>query len=315
MEDFKLIQYLKKQLDDAEMQKVGSWINASSQNRTYYAKLVKSWEMAGRIPELENPDLNKAWHKLEPSLRERRKIITLSAFLRIAAAAAILIISIFIVYRHTNIFSIQNLVTIASGDSVKTVVLPIIGLNKNSSISWSKGFGRKTREVHMTGEAFFKVSKNKEVPFVIKAAFAEVNVIGTSFNIGIDSAETIIKIALITGKIRFTENEKSGSIYSLIPNQIAVLEKDSTPRIYNSSTINDNAWFTHKLTFRKQTIKEIATVLESYFHIYIAIKNPALDKKRITADFKGQNLEEVLKVLQHTIDFQFSITKDSVIIK
>ena len=70
----------------------------------------------------------------------------------------------------------------------KTIQLPdgsVVMLSASAQLSYTKEFGKdSTREVWLSGgEAFFKVAKNPEKPFLVYCGEVVTKVLGTSFNI------------------------------------------------------------------------------------------------------------------------------------
>ncbi|MBO9572895.1 MAG: FecR domain-containing protein, partial [Chitinophagaceae bacterium] len=58
-----------------------------------------------------------------------------------------------------------------------------VWINAASSISYPTVFTGKTREVNITGEAYFEVAANKTKPFIVKTSTDIIEVIGTDFNV------------------------------------------------------------------------------------------------------------------------------------
>ncbi len=59
----------------------------------------------------------------------------------------------------------------------------VFWLNAASSITYPTAFKGKTREVTITGEAYFEVATDKEKPFIVKSKDQNIEVLGTEFNI------------------------------------------------------------------------------------------------------------------------------------
>lgn len=75
-------------------------------------------------------------------------------------------------------------------------------LNAASSITFPTAFTGATREVSITGEAYFDVVHNAEQPFKVKAANTIIEDIGTSFNVNAYSDEPAVKTTLVEGVIK-----------------------------------------------------------------------------------------------------------------
>jgi len=78
-----------------------------------------------------------------------------------------------------------------------------VWLNAASSIQFPAAFTGTTRNVKITGEAYFEVTKNKEKPFIVDVeGKASVQVLGTIFNINSYADEGVIKSTLVEGSVR-----------------------------------------------------------------------------------------------------------------
>lgn len=76
-----------------------------------------------------------------------------------------------------------------------------VWLNASSSITYPTAFPGKTREVSITGEAYFEVAKNPAKPFTVKTYKDEITVKGTSFNVNSYRDEPDIKTSLLEGLV------------------------------------------------------------------------------------------------------------------
>jgi hypothetical protein len=76
-----------------------------------------------------------------------------------------------------------------------------VWLNASSSITYPTAFPGKTREVSITGEAYFEVAKNPAKPFTVKTYKDEITVKGTSFNVNSYRDEPGIKTSLLEGLV------------------------------------------------------------------------------------------------------------------
>ena len=78
-----------------------------------------------------------------------------------------------------------------------------VWLNAASSLRYPTVFSGEKRVVTVTGEAYFEVAKNAKQPFLVKINDqAEIEVLGTSFNINAYENETNITTTLLEGSVR-----------------------------------------------------------------------------------------------------------------
>ncbi len=112
-----------------------------------------------------------------------------------------------------------------------------VWLNNASSLRYPTSFTGKSREVALSGEAYFEIAKDAAKPFTVKLADLAVDVLGTSFNITAYGDDPVVKTTLLTGKISVAaagavsslsaaSSAPSSSSASSIPSSSAAAGKD-----------------------------------------------------------------------------------------
>lgn len=84
-----------------------------------------------------------------------------------------------------------------------------VHLNSGSSLRYPVRFAGDIREVFLTGEGFFEVTKDEERPFVVKTEEVDVRVLGTSFNVNAYPDEKVVATTLVEGKVRVGYGSKN----------------------------------------------------------------------------------------------------------
>jgi len=79
-------------------------------------------------------------------------------------------------------------------------------LNAQTSLKFPTVFSGKAREVELTGEAYFEVTKNKNAPFVVLSKQTRVTVLGTHFNINSYSDEKNTLTTLLEGSVKVSSD-------------------------------------------------------------------------------------------------------------
>ncbi len=83
----------------------------------------------------------------------------------------------------------EMLVAVANEGMVKEVVLPDgskVWLNNAAVLQYPREFSGNRRNVHLEGEAYFEVTKDRQRPFTVESDAMRVRVLGTSFNFKCD---------------------------------------------------------------------------------------------------------------------------------
>jgi transmembrane sensor len=241
----KLAAYLSNQLDQVEREDVDRWIHASEENEIFFKECSKVWHRSGLKLAYPTDDTDLHWHELKSRLAEedgKGKIVALShrAVLLLKIAASIILLvgisySFLWLSKSKEIAPSQaltesieapaedhqdNVHFFPSEKQVLLVYLPdstMVWLNTNSSLSYTDDFGKQQRQVTLKGEGYFNVRHDKEKPFTVITEYANLRVLGTSFNIREDSSHVVLTVA-----------EGSAKLFSntIVANEVIVKAKE-----------------------------------------------------------------------------------------
>lgn len=274
------------------------------------------------IDELKNVDTNKNWARFERTLKEKAsqektKRIYRSPMFRMAAALLILLaISSAIIY-ITRIPE-QQLQLISAAE--KSVDLELsdgskVSLNTGSQLSFPESMSHRKREVALAGEAYFDIIHHKNRPFIVHVENSEIKVLGTSFNIKSEGNGDIV-VSVISGKVLFTEVNNEHNSITLEAGEMGILNKESkhfTSRDFYSE--NFLYWRTDSLSFKHMPLDSVFRELESHFDVEIVIKDPEINKNKLTTSCKNQKLTEILDEIIILFDLDYTVKGDSIIIQ
>jgi len=192
-----------------------------------------------------------------------------------------------------------------------------VWLNAASSIHYPTAFTGRERTVEITGEAYFEITKNEQVPFKVKfnapgGNAGEVEVLGTHFNINAYADEPAIKTTLLEGAVKISSSQP-GILHpksvTLHPGQQAVLSigSDKSPRDQSQhvgipvalvDTDEVMAWKNGHFQFNGTPFPSIMRQVARWYDVDV-IYDGTIPEKKFTADFSRQTkLSEFLKVLE-----------------
>ena len=186
-----------------------------------------------------------------------------------------------------------------------------VWLNSASSLKFPTTFSGTKREVELSGEAYFEVVKNKQMPFEVLVGSTKVSVLGTHFNINAYNDEPSINTTLLEGSVKFTV----GSIEKLLhPGQQSVFYTSSqTVKVYSVDVQEVIAWKNGFFEFDNTDLATIMRQLSRWYNvdiIYQTTNNKGLFGGGIS---KQLNLSEVLHLLE-TNGVKFKIEDRKVIV-
>ncbi len=211
-----------------------------------------------------------------------------------------------------------------------------VWLNATSSLKYPVQFNGPTREVILSGEAYFEIIKpnsSESQPFVVKATkdngktFAEVRVLGTRFNINSYGDESRIATTLLDGKVKvFTgaesTNESNLNTCTIIlkPGQQALidatdLEPKRKPHIEVINEINTAgvvSWKEGHFHFENASVQQVMRQLSRWYSIEV-IYQGNVSGHLITGDIqRNLTLSQVFEILGDLVHFEISGNKITV---
>jgi ferric-dicitrate binding protein FerR (iron transport regulator) len=186
----------------------------------------------------------------------------------------------------------------------------VITVNKNSSLSYPSKFSGQTREVALTGEAFFKVTPNKEKPFIINVNDVTVRVVGTSFNI--KSKKGKIEVIVETGIVQVTKNKHT--IRLLPKEKVVSLRLDSTLARDTVQDLLYNYYRSKEFICNNTPLQSLVQTLNEAYSSNIIIENDAIKHLPITTVFKDGSLDNILAVISETFKLKTEKTGNKIIL-
>jgi len=194
----------------------------------------------------------------------------------------------------------------------------LVHLNSGTTIRYPVRFvkGNK-REVFIDGEAYFKVTKDVEHPFIVNAADVEVEVLGTEFNISSYQEDANVRTVLVEGSVSIRNSLVQNEGMILKPGYMGSWNKTS-----NISNIKEveidlyTGWIKGELIFRKSSFTNMIKKLERSYNVSIENNNLLLNDKKFNASFSVniENIENVLQSLNKIHPFQYRINDQEIII-
>ena len=185
-------------------------------------------------------------------------------------------------------------------------------LNKNSRLEYPKVFGDSTREVSLTGEAYFDVRHLTGRPFLVHTGKLTTRVLGTTFDIRAYPGDKAIAITVTSGKVQVLNEkvpvglltESQQMRYELASEIVVRQHVDVRPLV---------AWRPSEVRFDDITMEEAAHRIEEWFGVTVSFINPALKDCRVTASFyREDELEEIMTVLCGVNQMSYTIHDSTV---
>ena len=190
----------------------------------------------------------------------------------------------------------------------------MIYLNSESTLSFPVKFQGKERKVYLTGEAYFKVAKNTEHPFVVTAGELEVLVTGTTFGVRAYKDEKDIQTTLESGQVTVRVEGKS---VKLVPNKQVLFNKSTMGLEVRDVDVDvDLAWADGRLVYDNCPLEKILDDLGRWYNIDVFYSRDELRSYQFSLNMKKhEEFTQVLELIGKTGEVQFEIKDNTVIVK
>lgn len=190
----------------------------------------------------------------------------------------------------------------------------VIYLNSESTLNFPVKFQGKERKVYLTGEAYFKVAKNTEHPFVVTAGELNVLVTGTTFGVRAYKDEKDIQTTLESGHVTVRVEGKS---VKLVPNKQALFDKSTMGLEVRDVDVDLYlAWADGRLVYDNCPLEKILTDLERWYNIDVFYSRDELRSYQFSLNMeKHESFSKVLELIGKAEDVQFEIKGNTVIVK
>jgi len=213
-----------------------------------------------------------------------------------------------------------------SGIQVREITLvdgSRVVLQPASEITYKSDFSGATREVRLKGEAFFKVKRNPDKPFIVYSNEVTTRVLGTSFTIRAYENDGEITVAVKTGKVSVFANNKHTSDKNkdnhareiiLTPNQQMVYHRGrevASKKLVEKPEIivPDSKLF--RMQFDNADVSEIFEVLAENYGVKIRYDKDLLSNCKLTTSMSDEGLYERIQIICKAIGASYSIDEDA----
>jgi transmembrane sensor len=187
------------------------------------------------------------------------------------------------------------------------VILPDgskVWLNASSSLRFPTAFTGNQRRVELTGEAYFEIAHNKQMPFIAAINNTEVEVLGTHFNIMGYNDEGAIKTTLLEGSVKVTPASGSQPTARrsqlLSPGQQAIIDNNSSSvRVIRDIDVEETvAWKNGNFLFNNADIKTIMRQIARWYDVEITYEGPITARYFSGEIPRNVPVSQVLKLLE-----------------
>lgn len=324
-----IVRFFTEDLTADEQLELSRWKAASPDNRAYFARLEDIWlsvSVAEGNRKYHKDEAYAGFLKRKAAAETRRPMSGRGRWSRLKyAAVGLLAVGLFSYLSYNSgkqgvMSAFADITVEAPMGSTTKMSLPDgtrVWLNAGSVVSYSQGFGVDNRDVTLTGEGYFEVQKNEQLPFIVSSSTISVRVLGTKFNFRDYASDEQAVVDLAEGSVQLhVADESADRNYRLRPNQRGVFSKASkSMSIENCMAVNARQWTDGELMLNGKSMKEIAAELSRCYNVAVDIRNPKVEDLHFYGTFarREQNLTDVLDALAATGNISYKRLSDRLV--
>jgi len=314
--------------EDAAVQR---WVAADSARAEELAMLRAS---AGAVPAAEGVDVEAALSKVHarmaqgsaqatvrPRLQVHRSTNTSTRarprrWLPLAAAATLAIAAgLGWFMRDGSVAPSPSRVVATQTGQRDSVDLPDgsrVILGPASRLEIAAGFGERTRDVTLTGEAIFSVVHDDARPFTVLAGDARIVDVGTEFRVR--SVPGDVEVAVLEGIVDVSVPTSTAA--RLNAGDRAVIASGAAPVLQRGVVTDDDAALRRgALVFREAPVARVLADLERWYGVRLVASSEEIAQRRFTATFTTEGVDDVIAMLSLALGVAADAQGDSVILR
>lgn len=189
----------------------------------------------------------------------------------------------------------------------------VVTLNANSNLKIANNLvNTDVREVWLDGEAYFDIAKKNGAKFLVHTSEAEVEVLGTEFNVNTRRKQT--KVILHEGKVKLLAGNaqpvimKPGEMATVLNNFQPIQLKMVKPEQYN-------VWQESLVTLNDKSVLEIAEMLEDTYGVTLTFEDSLILNKRLSGKLLIKSTDDFVENLATILDVKVQTTEKGYILR
>ena len=186
-------------------------------------------------------------------------------------------------------------------------------LNSESELKQEEAL-RGGQKVSLSGEAYFSVSHNHEVPLIVHTKDLEIKATDAEFNVKAFSDEHEVTISQVQGSTNILD-KRSGTTVTLYAGDALVYNKVSgTYAVRNFSWAENVGWKENILIFEMQPLEKVLRTLERHYDINVVVKNRRIKHCPVSLRVAHATIYTVLESLRAAGDFNYAFQDERTVV-
>jgi transmembrane sensor len=343
--------FLRNSITAGEKKELFDWFKKDPANISYFNHIADIWFSASVFKDNQEIDLEEAYQRVRARNKETGTYFSRPRFIQVTwhRAAAVLIPFMLLgglltKFLFTPASAARETLTVfeVPYGSKSTVVLPDgsnVILNAGSKLTYNNEFGYKHRNLKLLGEGYFKVAKNKALPFIVHTDNITVKATGTEFDVKAYPEDKTVETILVEGSVEVNKTLKKATGTKplvLMPNQSLTYNKESDhitinvainsknqqkeEKLTTTSPISDvmitktevdpviyTSWKEARWKIYKKGLSELTKELERKYDVSIRFDSERLKAIKFTGTLRDESLEQVLAAISIAFPIEYKI--------
>lgn len=325
----KLSRYLAGESDSKLEEEINDWTKSKKRNQNVFNILVEVWS---HNP-IQTHDSSSIFRKFRNRVNHYERVSRPRRFIYYGLRISAIIIVLFSISVLVQKYIISagepqisyNEIFVPKGNRT-SIVLPDstrVWVSNGTNLRYPCQFSETTRELYLSGEAYFEVTHNEKKPFIVNIGENRIKVLGTKFSVLAYPDDNIVKADLISGKIQFDIHSK-GTVdhfksFIVKPGRSFAYNKSSNSTT-ESKIQNDfyDYWLKGVYNFKNESLESLAKKVDRIFNIQMVFENEYLKGKRYNGSLSvDDNIFKFIEAIKQTsVDpIEYKLEKNKLYIK
>jgi len=185
-----------------------------------------------------------------------------------------------------------------------------IVLNVDSRLRVPVGYGARSRDVILEGEAFFQVAHDDKLPFRVRAGRALAEDLGTAFLVRAYPEDSGATVVVAEGSVALRASTAQGDAGRGVPlhaRQLGRLDRSSLVSVTSDVDVERYlAWRQAQLRFDHAPLARVVRELERWYDIDITLADTSLASVPVTGAYQNASLDGILGDIAQSLDVRYT---------
>jgi transmembrane sensor len=173
-------------------------------------------------------------------------------------------------------------------------------LNSNSVLKVPHNYNKDSRKMILLGAAYFEVSPNASLPFVIESSDMKATALGTSFFMRAYPHESGQQVELLSGKLKVQKSyssETDNNPEIIGPGEMVMLNRSVDLMEKETFDVpSRESWIKGQLKFNNTSFNAVVSALEDWYGVPFEIRGKQQSAGKFSGTYENEPLERVLNM-------------------